>query len=95
MECSNLELKIAQTWFAQHLISNDLVPAKKTAVYKSMHHHEIGRQTKSEWNNRGPMNYLDDEEFNAVKLELTIYDGKTIAEEELKKNYESSNWKNT
>ena len=31
------------------------------------------------------MKYLDDDEFNAVKSELTIYDGKTIAEEELKK----------
>ena len=31
------------------------------------------------------MKYLDDEEFNAVKSELTIYDGKTIVEEELEK----------
>ena len=76
---------IAQTWFAQHLISNDLVPVKKTAVCNLIHHHEIGKQTKSEWNSRGPMRYLNDEEFNAVKSELTIYDGKTIVEEELKK----------
>ena len=31
------------------------------------------------------MRYLNDEEYNAVKSEVTIYDGKTIAEEELKK----------
>ena len=51
------------------------------------HHHEIGKHTKSEWNNRGPMMYLDDEEFNTIKLEPTIYGRKTIVKEELGKTY--------
>ena len=83
--------KIPQTRFAQHLITNALVPVKKTAICNLIHHHEIGKQTKSEWNNRGPMKFLNEKELNEVKAELTIYDGKTIAEEELKKNKESSN----
>ena len=41
------------------------------------------------------MKFLNEKELNEVKAELTIYDGKTIAEEELKKNKESSNWQST
>ena len=44
--------KIPQTQFAQHLITNALVPVKKTAICNLIHHHEIGKQTKSEWKRR-------------------------------------------
>ena len=43
------------------------------------------KKNKIEWNNRGPIKYLDDEKPNIVKSERTIYDEKTIAEEEPKK----------
>ena len=54
------------------MISNDIVPVKKTVVCNLIHYHEIEKQTKSEWNNRCPMAYLDYEEINALKSELTI-----------------------
>ena len=53
------------------------------------------KQTKSEWNNRDPIKFLNEKDFNEVKSKLTIYDGKTIAEDDLKKNKESSNCQST
>ena len=55
---------IPQTRFAQHLITNALVPVKITAICNLIHHHEIRKQTNSEWNYRGPMIFLNEKELD-------------------------------
>lgn len=76
---------VSRNQLVNHLVSNRLLPVKRTAVFTMLQTNDSGRPVNIEWHMRGRKPILDHNEFQGVKDELTARNGTTIADEEIKR----------
>ena len=79
-----LPSKVSRNQLVNHLVSNRLLPVKRTAVFTMLQTNDNGRPVNVEWHMRGRKPILDHDEFQGVKDELTALDSEVIADEEIK-----------
>ena len=85
-----LPKSISRSRIIAHLLDNNLVPVKRTAIFSMLQNYDDGKTTKDKWFQRGKEPLLKESDINDLKAELTMYSGKTIAEDEIKKKIQVS-----